>query len=568
MGELWHPDPPNVWTAEKMNPALLSLQRSGSSLAAELREQSDLVALYTIVFELLEFDDGRDFKAPQVKLELLPSNIMPPNTVAMYEYAKLCPSDLEGTGVSLFLSLRAASFKRLVRKEYNTLLYSPFFGHAVHILPPPSRRSKCISLPAELLRMIFVENAPRYIPFGPRLTTWRKHVVPLAMVCHSWEQAALEYIYEDFSCSLRGMVPIEHGIRIVDVVHSLRSNPTLGPMIRKFNANLFCDVRQTQLRDTEVAKALVEVLKHSSNIRDLYIPNATGDETANLLDAICISEDLEDLTVRIVMHNWKEENDPHFRAPMDLGELAKVLHNVPTLRNISIWPFKCSEDSIDSLQVPSCTLETLWLEDGPLSLQNLQFISSSSISSLRTVVLREITGITNNQLLEFLSTISKIVKYLDLGKSTFPKMDPDEPFAIDAILPSMKRLEHLRVSSGMFTTEIFERFNPSTTEPRPQEPVRGFGPFGRRYPSGLRQLRTRGLWRFPHQWGIMKRYTLVLDRNGGQLIPLNVLADMLLVTRWEKIELEAVGDLYHQDKLMENKVEKIAHDKGIDVSIW
>jgi len=513
---------------------VISLQEESCRFAAELREgrvqHTDSTSLYTLVFELVEVQDQQagkrsllDAKYPTVKLRLLPEDAVPESTVLLYEYVELRNSTSEEFGTTLFLLLEEASFTRKPIIRQCTIMMYGFFGHAVHILPPSPQRRPCIILPPEVLRMIFTEASGH----RPR-ESWRKNVISWALVCRSWETPALEYLYEDFS---DGTIVDWNALKLADIAKSLKINESLGRMIRTFNADSFLEVTVSGFPESPVVTSLLEILQTAPLIRSLSVPGIPHDWASQLIAVICqLNQNLQTLTIKDPKHRWREE-EAHFYSTVTTEMLAKLFSRIPTLRTIDISLFLGSEESEVLSALPVCSLLSLTLDTGTLPLSHLQYLTSSSLSSLKVVVLKGVLGLSNKDLGSWFTSISGNLKHLELAHSKFPKKDEDEPFAVETHLSSMNKLEYLHLDDGMFSSVIFDAYRPEVQ--RETAIVRG------------------------------RRRTLILDRNGGIPLSLSLLADKLSTTQWEYIDIRGVGEIYETQEAKQNEVRAIAEKRGI-----
>jgi len=412
---------------------------------------------------------------------------------------------------------------------YWKTIISAVYGFALHIIPP-AQRQQSISLPPELLHIIFSKTSSRRL-WRSWKTKYRMEAVSWALVCHSWEGPALDYLYEDFSDDSDTFLT-EGTPSLNDLAWTLRTNPSLGRRIRRFASNAFREVKMHKIHERDVANCLVDVLKNTPLIRDLSIPSIPSEYAPRLIDAICgFTDNLQSLIVNISEFRGEEEAGV---TPVETSALAKILSHTSTLKRIEISSFQDSEATLST--APTCTLHTFRLEKGSISFSHFQFLTSSSVSSLRVVTLKEVMGLSNNDLLGWLPGISETLQHLDLTLSKFPLEGTDEQFAIETVLPSMKRLKYLCLDDGMFSYAIFERFDPE--------------------PKGFHLD--------------VGKPTLSLVRNDGPFIPLNVLTHAVVATKWERIEIRGVIDwlinLDETQRTEKDEIVSLAKRKGVELA--
>jgi len=486
----------------------------------ELAEAREIPDGTELADEEISDDTQIKINCPMVKLELLPSNTILSQFETLYEYAEISSLPSQELGTTLFLALNNASFAKQRDSGGCVIEMYGFFGHAIHILPSASMRPPCISLPPEILALIFFEASWRR-------GSWRKEVLSWALVCRSWEGPALEYLYETFDNNLAdyGFQP-----RLVDLAKTITRNPNLGRMIRVVDFTCFREVLRCSPLEPYIVGSLIETLEAAPLIRNLYIPGIPNDRAIELINAVCKGQNLATLKIRIARFKWElKESAKVFYATPDSGIMAKLFHRIQSLRNVEFWLFTSAEDSEVLSTPPSCSLETLILDNGNIPISHLQLLTSTSLLSLQEVTLKAVVGLSNQDLMNWLFGISGNLVHLDLRQSKFPRQTPDEPFAVETIMPSMAKLESVTLDAGMFSSVILERFNPD-----PSSKI-------------LRTSRTRSL-----------------KLNSAEELPisLNTLAKMLPITRWRRIDFIEGADrmLMEEEK---REVMAIAERYGI-----
>lgn len=92
-----------------------------------------------------------------------------------------------------------------------------------------------------------------------------------------------------------------------------------------------------------------------------------------------------------------------------------------------------------------CNIQDLGLHNGALDgFQLLRFVSSPH-PCLQTVDFDNIRGVSNRDLLNFLSEIASTLTSLSIRGSGIPPSSDDEEYAIDAVMPKLVSLESVTV---------------------------------------------------------------------------------------------------------------------------
>lgn len=103
-------------------------------------------------------------------------------------------------------------------------------------------------------------------------------------------------------------------------------------------------------------------------------------------------------------------------------------------------------------------LHDLALADGVIAAPQLRLLTSSSHSSLTSVSLSDLVGLTNIGFREWLDEVGSSLRFLDLRDCVVKRLDEEER-ALDTIMPKMTSLRYLYIRGDVASALTIERYH-------------------------------------------------------------------------------------------------------------
>lgn len=403
-------------------------------------------------------------------------------------------------------------------------------GRGVRILPPQiSRKSSAVELlPPELLSLIFgcaVEES--------MYTHWRQMLISFALVCHKWS-IALGHLFRDFGTYTSG------GPEAEKVALSLQRNPVLGESIRVFSNSHFGEAKhrapETEQTYLEFSRAIVDILKHATLLRDLEIRDTHPTLMAEFIHAITRSQELRGLLVNRGPLSEDGAQD-QYRAILSTRDIIHCLAQWPRLVKLRVFGFSgpnpfllpgsvdvISDEDLQAVSLVNLyivllinqiykganvtsPLKELLLYNGPITGPQLQLITSGAHRTLQDVSLKGIIGLTNQGLRAWLAEVGPSLTRFHLEQTSVGRQSDDEEYALDVVISQMTNLRDLRIDGDVASELVILRREPRTQSQTTRyhmfwdsihcEDVPGLNPHGLvnalKY-TGWRNVNTRGIF--------------------------------------------------------------------------
>ncbi|KAF5383627.1 hypothetical protein D9615_003558 [Tricholomella constricta] len=370
----------------------------------------------TIVFELV--DTGRQCISLVVERPSSPCSDTPFRVV--YDHVHPCSP----TNASILVSLHCSI-------PIDRAFFLPSFSvHTVRILPITNRQRCYIPLPPHVIRCI-----GKFVVEG-RPVGWRTTLLSQGLVCKSWSHV-LDLFFECFN-----------GVRMQDKPHasvvarSLETRPERAALMRSFNPGHFKLLSSNSDQSAmEIWQAFLEILGHAVSITEismwrLDIHPSLVPQFLGLLGKLRQVE---------VFRVSAEKKRQHHLSMADMQVLFANWNHLHTLE-VHDWA------AVGLLEY--VFIEKLILRRGTLTGTQLK---SFAAAPLTLVELRAIQGLSNQDLLSFLSSTTATLTHLTIDDTPSPRSSEDEELAIDAVMPKMSALVMLFTDGANISTRSIAR---------------------------------------------------------------------------------------------------------------
>lgn len=426
--------------------ALARQRHRGDSSAATA------LPLCTLVFEVVEKVDRYRGPVNRVNLILHPPEAMESHSLrTLYDHVEPCaPSS---NSAILFLRINdtlRGSLTPKVRSRIICARSAPMAipVHGVRILPPPASRKPFINLPIELLHMIFEEAVKDKFQYS-----WRATLISFALVCRAW-RPALDHLFEHFGPFNAALVRPD----APQLAMTIRRNPELGMKIRVFDPSHFRIAKEKM----GFEKAIITILQNAKMVRELWVSDTHRTLARDFVRALCSSPYVE--SFRTTVSKTVSED----RYILSLDDIIQCLSHWPRVRTVSIYGFtKSLTTGVDGLPTPSCSIRNLSLQNGFLTFPQLRLFTASSLPTLQNVTLRNISGLSNEDLRTWLVDVVATLTSLGIQFTPLSRRSDDEEYAVDALLPKMAHLRHLELEGDVASELVLSRYAPCCERGQP-----------------------------------------------------------------------------------------------------
>ncbi|KAG5637923.1 hypothetical protein H0H81_002684 [Sphagnurus paluster] len=335
--------------------------------------------------------------------------------------------------------------------------------YSVRVLPTSRRSRPCDALPLEILQRI-VEFAIGM----ERGEACRPILLVHGLVCRSWSRV-LDHYCNWFRSEYRYQPGVLETCRLIEAV------PKRGALIRTFSGGGFCTPSEWP--------AFVRVLRYAESLSNLTLHCIDGSVRTEVVSTLaglrnvhtCTLKNMERTVdiddIQTFIADWKQLETlfvSDFGRPSDFAYVYIPFTSQHSSRKL-VHPYRdASQHRVDYLK---CNVKDLTLRFGGINDAHLlRFIPTTS-SNLRNLKLQGVVGISNRAFKTFLASAAHSLRSLELEASPMPRDTPDEEFAIDALMPMLKKLECLRLSRESYCTVLALTRKPALTAPERRDGV-------------------------------------------------------------------------------------------------
>ncbi|KAG6850130.1 hypothetical protein H0H93_000752 [Arthromyces matolae] len=319
--------------------------------------------------------------------------------------------------------------------------------HLLRIVTISPQHRPCQHLPIEILRSIAFFAQPK------GQIGWRKELLDLSLVCKAW-RPVVDLFFEDPQPNHNDVDRAD----IVSVANSLEKDRAKGRVIKTFVPWAYVDRHHIAL---EYFQAQLTIFRVASALRNITLGFTHRNLLKDVIRALSALEDVQNLRVS-PMYEFGSSYHEGLRFSMsDILEFTAKWHRLETVfvrdwRTPSNAPisFLWSRLWGDPLAVvasqfvPSLAparnrsrIKQLRFECGELTgTEILSFLSLQTPSTLQSLDLRCVSGLTNVDILAFLRHVAPTLQILVVEQCYITHNFHDE-YAIDTAMPSLVSLE-------------------------------------------------------------------------------------------------------------------------------
>ena len=426
----------------------LEAQEHGRELAKQWAEgDSDPTTSLPLCTLVIEIVDREEKVAPI--LHRPPETMESQSLRKLYDYVEFCTP----TSKSCVLFLRTNHpFRGIFERDHD--YWSPSVPAdtlvlGLRILPPLASRQPCVSLPAELLYMIF--NQAKMVD-----ENWRKLMFSLALVCRAWSRPALDTTYKEFG--------LDREVSISRLANTLEYYPVFGEKIRLISTSgLFynnVDEPDTSWEADILKKsrALFTILQTAKTITALYssgIHRELAQVFVHTLGTCTNLREFESLNL--------PNTSPSYVYLPNAGDILRCLTHWPHLCKLvlSNVPPAIASDDLPTRSI-TCTITFVKFCLVSLDLPQLRLLTTSWKFGLREAWLAGISNLTNKDLRMWLSEVGPTLERLRLHNTVdYSNSSIEGEYALDATLPLMSNLVYLDFGGNVGTHLVLQRFAPA-----------------------------------------------------------------------------------------------------------
>ena len=423
----------------------LEAQEHGCDLAKKWAEGDSSVTpslpLCTLVIEIVDREE-----------QVAPILHRPPETMEsqslrkLYDYVEFCTPTSKSC--VLFLRTNHPFFGVFERdpEHWFPSASADTLVLGLRILPPLASRRPSVSLPEELLHMIF--NEAKTVD-----ENWRELMLSLALVCRAWSHPALDTMYNEFG--------LDREVSLSRLANTLEYYPALGEKIRFLSTSglLQNNVDEPETSEegySEKSRAFFTILQTAKNITGLYSSGVHRVLAPDFVHTLWTCTNLREFESIGVLNPT-----PSFMYLPNVGDILRCLTHWPRLCRLilsNVPPAIASDD----LPTSTCTITFVKLCILSLDLSHLRLLTTPWKSGLREAWLAGISNLTNEDLRMWLAEVGPTLERLRLHYTvSYSNPSIEGEYALDAMLPIMSNLVYLDLGGNVGSHLVLERFAPA-----------------------------------------------------------------------------------------------------------
>ncbi|KAG5644244.1 hypothetical protein DXG03_008839 [Asterophora parasitica] len=326
--------------------------------------------------------------------------------------------------------------------------YTPtwYNAYSVHVLPAKARTERLSSsnfLPEPIINLIAAYAV------SPLERGWRRDLWSCGMVTKSWSHL-LDEVFLIMGRFLDEQLPDR--VPIAQFARSLEANPTRAALMNIYTPSQFNDMQDEEadlprLSDYEAQNSILSLVPSYTKLR---VAGTHPSLFQAFRDILCGLKKVRTFHVhpRSIDNWWKWELDDKAGSihHLSVNDIQRIISCWKRLKRLEIRdtnaldPDEVAEETEPEL---AYQLHDLALFNVRLSVRQLLIFASPRYPTpiLRRAKLFEVSGLTNADLLSFLTHVAPGLFILSISNCSFSRASLEEEYAVDATMPSMTSLE-------------------------------------------------------------------------------------------------------------------------------